>query len=66
VRILQLIQAFTLATTLAAISPTMAQAAEPAPKRPNVLFVYTDDQALWTIGAYGRRVELGRYADRPV
>jgi uncharacterized sulfatase len=24
-------------------------------QRPNVLFVYTDDQAMWSIGAYGRK-----------
>jgi uncharacterized sulfatase len=24
------------------------------PQRPNILFIYTDDQATWTLGAYGR------------
>lgn len=27
---------------------------KPTPNRPNVLFIYTDDQARWSIGAYGR------------
>ena len=25
------------------------------PARPNILFIYTDDQARWSVGAYGNR-----------
>jgi choline-sulfatase len=40
---------------LMAAIPAFVYSAGPPPRRPNVLFVYTDDQALWTIGAYGNR-----------
>jgi uncharacterized sulfatase len=33
--------------------PGFIRGEEPHAHRPNVLFVYTDDQALWSIGAYG-------------
>jgi uncharacterized sulfatase len=31
------------------------EAAEPARPRPNIVFLYTDDQARWAMGAYGNR-----------
>ena len=54
-RILQLVRVFNFAITLTVILTSLDQAAGQAPRRPNILFVYTDDQALWSIGAYGNR-----------
>ena len=33
----------------------LARSAVCAPYHPNILFIYTDDQAKWTVGAYGNR-----------
>jgi len=54
---LRTIAAFLLALTISAIRPTAAddlRHTKATPARPNILFIYTDDQAPWTIGAYGR------------
>ena len=46
----------TLLLTLALpVTGTRARGAEDPPRRPNVVFVYTDDQARWSLGAYGNR-----------
>lgn len=37
---------------------------EPTPDRPNILFIYTDDQATWTIGAYGNKNRLTPNLDK--
>jgi choline-sulfatase len=39
---------------LAGASCRIALAAEPAAQRPNILFIYTDDQAPWAVGVAGR------------
>jgi uncharacterized sulfatase len=45
-----------LASYLLLLACTIGTAtAAPAFERPNILFVYTDDQALWTLGASGYR-----------
>lgn len=44
-----------LALLAATMLSPLALAADLKPKRPNILFIYTDDQARWTIGAYGNR-----------
>ncbi len=54
---LRTIAALMLALTISAIRPAAAddlRHAKATPARPNILFIYTDDQAPWTIGAYGR------------
>jgi arylsulfatase A-like enzyme len=55
-----------------ATSPRAGQSAEPEPSRsgprPNIVFLYTDDQARWAMGAYGnpdiRTPHLDRLARR--
>ena len=37
---------------------------KPTPARPNILFVYTDDQSTWSIGAYGNPNTLTPNLDR--
>jgi len=42
--------------------PKVSQA--PTAGRPNILFIYTDDQATWSIGAYGQKERLTPNLDR--
>ncbi len=44
---------FCLTWILAAVGFAPATLAEPPSRRPNVVFLYTDDQARWGMGAYG-------------
>jgi uncharacterized sulfatase len=44
-----------LATGTAAVASTAIGAAKPG-KRPNVLFILTDEQSLWTLGVYGGKL----------
>ncbi len=41
--------------TLVLVLPLVAESAERTSNRPSLLYIYTDDQALWTIRAYGYR-----------
>ncbi len=41
------------ATVILGILAASAPGDEIGPKRPNVVFIYTDDQARWAVGAYG-------------
>lgn len=45
-------------------SPPAKISREPSPSRPNILFIYTDDQATWTIGAYGHKNRLTPNLDK--
>ena len=51
--------AIVLAQSLCSIAAHAAPAGEPANgrlrERPNIVFLYTDDQAHWAMGAYGNR-----------
>ncbi|CAN5896609.1 sulfatase-like hydrolase/transferase [soil metagenome] len=47
-----------LGTLLAGPGPSaFGQQAVEAPRRPNIVFLYTDDQALWGMGAYNPEVQ---------
>ena len=46
----------------APIPPKVSQ--QPTPERPNILFIYTDDQSTWSIGAYGQKERLTPNLDK--
>ena len=48
-----LARTYAAALSLGMLVVSVASGAEIGPKRPNVVFIYTDDQARWAVGAYG-------------
>src|SRR3954470_24266784 len=44
-----------VAVGLLAVRPAAEVLGDAIPRRPNVVFLYTDDQARWAMGAYGNR-----------
>src|SRR5689334_14008023 len=48
----------------AAVAATSGQAQGPAPTRPNILYIMTDDHAAHAIGAYGSKVNATPHLDR--
>lgn len=44
--------------------PSLTAAAQTKPKRPNIVFIQTDDQAAWALGASGNRQAYTPYLDQ--